>query len=163
MKVISWICWKVDRYYFNMKMSLSGQNYIIFSFFCLKIPHGVFETKKTPPNIVCPERLVAMSEYWWMISNVACSFSVFWKFSGQPSKPSFYFLIQHLLVFWRFPIKKHVRIQVDSVHFAFVWMTHHYLPCREWVMLISQRYVHTDSEPIRLLETPRSLSGYMLI
>ena len=35
--------------------------------FCLTIPKGDLETKKTTPNIdVCPESLVAMSGYWYI-------------------------------------------------------------------------------------------------
>ena len=37
------------------------------SFFCLTIPKRDLETTKTPRNIeVCPESLVAMSEYWYI-------------------------------------------------------------------------------------------------
>ena len=43
----------------NMAPRLSGQNY-----FCLSIPKGDLDIKKTTPNIeVCPESLGAMLQY----------------------------------------------------------------------------------------------------
>ena len=37
------------------------------SFFCLSIPKGDLDTKKTTPNIeIWPESLGAMSEYWYI-------------------------------------------------------------------------------------------------
>ena len=44
--------------------SRSGQKCKFFSFFCLLIPKGDLDTKKTTPNIeVCPESIRAMLEY----------------------------------------------------------------------------------------------------
>ena len=43
------------------------KNVNFFSFFCLLIPKGDLDTKKTTPNIeVCPESIRAMLEYWYI-------------------------------------------------------------------------------------------------
>ena len=47
-------------------------------FFCLSIPKGDLDTKKTTPDIhVCPESLGAMLEYYFMELGLLFSFLMF--------------------------------------------------------------------------------------
>ena len=53
--------------YSNMDSRLSGQKSKFLKFLLSRNSKRDFKTKKTTPNIeVCPESLVAMSEYWYI-------------------------------------------------------------------------------------------------